>query len=228
MATFSMQGSVQISPRVVDGRATLQATATRQISLSNGTGANQANGYYAETLSIAAGQSATLDLRALAVSAFGASGTLALAAVKQLLVLPMADKTAITVAPATTDGWANIGGSIPLGAASTLSITSPVGGIATGATSKAVTFTNTDTVHSLNGNTTSASTTVAGLSSTSSLEVGMLAAGTGIPAGATVTAVPNGTSVTLSVAATANGSAVALTFRRPPASVDVHVAGVKV
>lgn len=228
MSTFTMSGSIQIVPRVVDGRAALAANASRQLSLANGTGAGQANGYYADTLSIAAGQSATLDLRALAVSAFGASGTLALAAVKQLLIMNLAEKTAVTLAPATTDGWSNIGGAIPLGAASTLSITSPVGGIATSPTSKAVTLTNTDAVHSMTGNTTSGQVAVTGLSSTSSLEVGMLVAGTGIPAGATVAGITSGTAVALSAAATATGSAVALTFRRPPASVDVHVAGVKV
>lgn len=228
MSTFTMSGSIQIVPRVVDGRAALAANASRQLSLAHGTGAGQANGYHTVTLSIAAGQSATLDLRALAVSAFGASGTLALAAVKQLLIMNLAEKTAVTLAPATTDGWANIGGTIPLGAASTLSITSPVGGIATSPTSKAVTLTNTDAVHSLAGNTTSGQVAVTGLSSTSSLEVGMLVAGTGIPAGATVAGITSGTAVALSAAATATGSAVALTFRRPPASVDVHVAGVKV
>jgi hypothetical protein len=228
MATFSMQGSVQIVSRLVDGAATLAANANRSLVLSNGTGSGQANGYHTETLSIAAGQTSTIDLRALAISALGATGTLALAAVKQLLVMNHSEKTAITVSPAATDGWANIGGSIPLGVSGTLSITSPVGGIATSASSKAVTITNGDTVHSLNGNTTSGQTAITGLSSTASLEAGMLVAGTGVPAGATVTSITSGTAVSISAAATATGTAVALTFKRPNAVVEIHVAGVKV
>lgn len=228
MASFSMQGLVQIVPRMVDGIATLSANAQRQIALADGSGSGEANGYYTATVSIAAGQSQTIDLRALSLSVLGASGTVSLATVKTMFVMNLSDATGITVAPATTDGWANIGGAIPLGASGTLLLSSPVGGIATSATSKAVTFTNTDTVHSLTGNTTSASLTVSGLSSTASLEVGMLVAGTGIPAGATVATIPNATSVTLSAAATASGTAVAMTFRRPPANVEIHVAGVKV
>lgn len=226
--SFSMQGSIQIVPRLVDRTATLSSNASRQLVLTNGTGSGQANGYHTQTLSIAASESETIDLRALAVSVLGATGTLALASVKQLLVMNLSAKTAVTIAPAGTDGWANLGGSIPLGAASTLSITSPVGGIATSATSKAVTLTNGDAVHSRTGNTTSGSATLSSLSSTTSLEAGMLVAGTGIPAGATVIAIPTSTTVTLSANASATGSAVALTFRRPPADVEIHVAGVKV
>lgn len=228
MATFSMQGAVQVVSRLVDGAATLAANANRSLVLSNGTGSGQANGYHTETLSIAAGETATVDLRALAISALGATGTLALAAVKQLLVMNHSDKTAITVSPAVTDGWANIGGAIPLGASGTLSVTSPVGGIATSSTSKAVTFTNGDTVHSKTGNTTTGQTAISSLSSTASLEAGMLVSGTGIPAGATITNVTSGTAVAISAAATATGTAVALTFKRPNALVEVHVAGVKV
>lgn len=228
MATsFSMSGSLQFSPRLTEGNAGLSANVGRTVQLANGTGSGQANGYHNTTLSIAAGASTTIDLRSLSVSLLGATGTLALAAVKALVVLNLDEQTGITVAPGTTDGWAHIG-TTPLGAASSLVVTSPVGGIATAADSKTIKFTNTDAVHSLTGNTTSGSAAVTGLSSTASLEVGMLVAGTGIPANATVATITSGTAVTLSANATATGTAVALTFQRPAASVEVHVAGVKV
>lgn len=226
-ATFSQQGSIQVVPRLVDGLAVLASNAGRQLALTNGTASGQANGYHTQTLSIAAGESTTIDLRSLPVSLLGASGTLALASVKTLLVLNLAESTGITVAPGTTDGWDKLG-TTPLGGSGTLLIHSPASGVATSATSKTLRLTNTDSIATLSGNTTAGSATVSGLSSTSGLEVGMLVAGAGIPAGSTITTIANGTSVVISANATANGSAVSLTFRRPPASVEIHAVGIKV
>lgn len=63
----------------------------------------------------------------------------------------------------------------------------------------------------LTGNTTSGSPNVTGISSTSSLRVGMIVTGVGIPAGTRIVS-KTLTSVVLSQNATASGSAIALTF----------------
>jgi microcystin-dependent protein len=60
------------------------------------------------------------------------------------------------------------------------------------------------------GTTTSGSTGVTGLTSTAGMGIGMPISGPGIPAGATIAAVPTGTTLTLSVGATASATGVAL------------------
>lgn len=66
------------------------------------------------------------------------------------------------------------------------------------------------------GDTTTSSATVASVSSTAGLFVGMSVSGTGIPAGAYIIAIGT-TTITLSVAATATGTAVALQAGGTPA-----------
>jgi Tfp pilus assembly protein PilV len=65
------------------------------------------------------------------------------------------------------------------------------------------------------GSTTNGGISVGSLSSTSDLFIGMTAQGAGIPAGATIAGITNGTTITLSAAATASG-APALTFNLAP------------
>lgn len=66
----------------------------------------------------------------------------------------------------------------------------------------------------LTGNTTNASATISNISSTANLQVGMIVEGTGIPAGATIVSIVNATSITISINATATGTAVSLRFFR--------------
>jgi hypothetical protein len=65
------------------------------------------------------------------------------------------------------------------------------------------------------GTQASGSTTIGGLSTTSDLFVGMVAQGPGIPSGTTIASITNGTSLVLSAAATATGTAT-LTFNPAP------------
>lgn len=71
---------------------------------------------------------------------------------------------------------------------------------------------------STTGTTTNAGTAITAIPSTSGIVVGAGVEGAGIPAGATVSAVNSGTQVTLSMPATATGTAVALVFRNTHAS----------
>jgi len=65
---------------------------------------------------------------------------------------------------------------------------------------------------STTGTTVSAATTITSIPSTASLSVGMVISGTGIPAYAEIVSIDSSTQVTMTVPATASGSAVALTF----------------
>jgi hypothetical protein len=74
------------------------------------------------------------------------------------------------------------------------------------------------------GNTTNGSTTIGGLSDTSHFVVGTLVSGIGIPAGASVATIVSGSSVTISAAATADGTGVNLTFKDPKDStIDLYL-----
>lgn len=76
----------------------------------------------------------------------------------------------------------------------------------------------------LTGNTSISSTTISGMASTVGIVTGMLVTGTGIAASTYVTAVTSN-SVTISVAATATGTTVALTFANYYPYTDVQVSG---
>jgi len=195
--SFSMQGSVQIVPRLTDGNATVQVNANRQLVFIDGTGAGEADAYWSKTYEISAGQSQAVDLRALVVTVLGATGTLVLDTVKHLLVFNQSADTSLTVGPGAVDGWDGLAGDIPVGRSGTLMLHSPVSGVAASSVSRTVAITR------------------------------MLVAGTGIPSGATIASITNGTSVQLSANATATGTGVSLTFRRPPATVEIHVVGVE-
>lgn len=67
------------------------------------------------------------------------------------------------------------------------------------------------TATSFSGNTTNGSAVITSVASTTGLIKGMTVAGTGIPAGAVITAIVTNTSVTISASATATGSSVSLT-----------------
>lgn len=225
MATFSMTGSIQFTPKLVDGRATLTDPFSSVLDLSNGTDEGQADGFWSGTLTIPAGNSETLDLTALALSAFGASGTLYFASVKHLAVVNQSANVSLAVEPGASNGWGEFGGTT-VGKSGTLVIYSPVVGLPVGGTSKTITITNDGSVATLTGNTTSASATVSGLSSTTGLAAGMNVTGTGIPTGTQIASITNGTSLVLTANATATGTGVSLNFAWPDAVVKVCVAGV--
>lgn len=71
------------------------------------------------------------------------------------------------------------------------------------------------TVSTITANTVNGSAILTNVSSTTSLFVGMLVYGVGIPAGASILSIDSDTQITLSAAATANGTAVTISYPTP-------------
>lgn len=224
---FTMSGSVQTGLRLVDGSAELSDRLSVQTSLASGTGANQANTYWAGTFTIPAGDDETINLLSLAVAAFGATGNTGFASVKHLAIRNQSANVILTVGPGVTDGWDQIGETV-LGKSGLFVVHSPVAGLATTGTSKTITIASTDSVTTLDGDTTSGSATVSGISSTSALAAGMTVTGAGIPAGAKIASITNGTSLVMTASATATSGSggESLDFAWPDASVAVYIAGI--
>lgn len=104
-ASFSLTGSLRVVPRLVDSLNTTDvtdtATASYTFAIEDGTGAGQANGFFKDVITVAAGQTQTLALSALTLKAFGGTGTLNLASQKLLLVRNRSTATAVSVALGT-------------------------------------------------------------------------------------------------------------------------------
>lgn len=227
--TFSMQGFVQFSGRLASGNAVLSDTVSAPTNLANGTGFGQANGYWSGTLVLPPGSDETIDLLALPVAFFGGSGTTGLSAVKYLLIQNTSDKISLAVEPGDTNGWDQIGATA-VGGNGILHLWSPVTGLPVGGASRTIKVTNNGTIVTLNGNTTtgSGSNVITGLSSTSTLAVGMAVTGAGIPAGAKIASITNSTTLVMTVSATASSGSggTSLDFAWPDAQVRIYVAGI--
>lgn len=224
--SFTMSGSLSLYPKRTDGPVTWSETISASLALANGTGAGQANGYWSGTQTIPAADDVTIDLLALSYNAFGDSGTVSLASVKCLVVENTSTTTTVTMEPGASNGWSKIDGAIDIAPKGLVLIHVPAAGLAVTGSSKTLLFTNTDTVTTLSGNTTSGSANVTGISSTTGLSAGMLVSGTGIPANAKIASITNGTSLVISANATATGTGVSLDFQWPAAVVKVNVAGI--
>ena len=101
-ASFTLTGSLRIQPRWVDSLNTTDvtdsATASYTFAFEDGTAANQANAYFKDVVTVAAGTTATLTMATLPLKAFGGTGTLNLAAQKLLLVRNRSTTISVSVA----------------------------------------------------------------------------------------------------------------------------------
>lgn len=82
------------------------ATPVLALDLADGTGAGQANAYWKGVITISAGATGSVDLRALPLEVFGGSGTLSLASVKMLLVVNTSTTASVAVGVSATNRWA--------------------------------------------------------------------------------------------------------------------------
>ena len=101
-ASFTLTGSLRIQPRWVDSLNTTDvtdsATAAYTFAFEDGTAANQANGYFKDVVTVAAGTTTTITMATLPLKAFGGTGTLNLAAQKLILVRNRSTTIPVSVA----------------------------------------------------------------------------------------------------------------------------------
>jgi len=88
--SLTITGQMRLAASWVDDltRTTVTDAATVQplLSLANGTGAGQVNGYWRDVRTVAGSATDTIDTTALPLSVFGTAGTLNLASVKLIYI----------------------------------------------------------------------------------------------------------------------------------------------
>ncbi len=146
-ASFSLTGSLRIVPRWIDDMNTTTvtdtATANLAFTLADGTGNDQANGYFKDVITIAAGGTATVDLRSLTLTLMGGTGTLSLAKVKTLLVKNRSTAASLSVGGTTSNRWTALAaGATTVGPDGVLYVSHPKAGYATTASDKVIAITN--------------------------------------------------------------------------------------
>lgn len=143
MATFSMTGQLKLVPAWVDGTITDSTTVTVSAKTANGTGTGQANVYWRDVITIAASATATVDLRSLSLAFYGATGSVSLASVKQLLVVNKSATASLAVGGSTTNRWTALaGGAVTVGASGSVYALHGGAGYATTTTDKVIAITN--------------------------------------------------------------------------------------
>ena len=146
-ASFSLAGTLRVVPTWVDELSTTaltdSVTALIPFTLTDGTGASQANGYYKDVITIAAGATANVDLRALPLVFMGGTGTLSLASVKVLLVVNRSATASLSVGVTVTNRWTPLSASsVAIGPEGVLYTTHLGAGLATTTTNKVFAVTN--------------------------------------------------------------------------------------
>jgi hypothetical protein len=145
--TFSLTSALRVVPSWSDDLTTTtvtdSVTALLALSLANGTGNDQANGFWKDVFSVAASATATIDLRALPLVVFGGTGNLSLASVKMLLIENRSATASLAIATSTANRWTNFASdSTAIPPAGVLYATAPKGGWATTTTNKVLSVTN--------------------------------------------------------------------------------------
>lgn len=146
-STFSMSGLLRLVPRWVDDltatAVTDTATVVQTIAIANGGGAGQANAYWRDLIAIPANASATIDLYALPMVAFGGTGSIALATVKMLLVINRSATAPISFGAAGANRWGGYSaGAIAMPAGATLFALDAVAGYPVSGSSRSVVIAN--------------------------------------------------------------------------------------
>ena len=148
MATsFSLIGTLRVVPSWVDELNTTALTdsVTVQIpfTVTNGTGSGQANGYYKDVVTIAAGATANVDLRALPLVFMGGTGTLSLASVKVLLIRNRSTTASLSAGVSVANRWSALSAdAIAIGPEGVLYTTHLSSGLSTTASNKVLAITN--------------------------------------------------------------------------------------
>lgn len=147
MSTFSCTGRVTMSPNwsedleltaIVD-----RTTVSVSTPLADGTGNDQADAYWRDTITIAASATESLDLRALSRQLMGGTATDTFAKVKLLAIHNKAAAGTISAGVSVSDRWTALaGGAITVGPQGVFYVAYPGAGYSTGASDKVVAITN--------------------------------------------------------------------------------------
>jgi hypothetical protein len=146
-ATFALSATLKVVPFWSDSRTATDiadtVTALHTLAIGDGTTAGNANAYWKDQLSIAAGASVTIDLRALPHKMFGGTATLSFGAVKVLMISNNSTTGSIVVGGSPSNRWQALAtGDVVIGQGGVFYSANPSAGWATTATTKAITITN--------------------------------------------------------------------------------------
>lgn len=143
MSTFSMVGQLKLVPAWQDGTVTDSTTVVVSARTTDGTGTGQANAYWRDVITISASATATVDLRNLSLAFYGATGSVSLASVKQLLVVNKSATASLAVGGNTTNRWTALAGdAVTVGASGSFYALHGGSGYATTTTDKVIAITN--------------------------------------------------------------------------------------
>jgi hypothetical protein len=147
MSTFNVTGRVTMTPTwsedldltaIVD-----KTTVALSTALADGTGNDQADAYWRDTITIAAAATTSLDLRGLSRQLMGGTATDTFSKVKILAIYNKATAGTLSVGASVANRWTALAaGVITLGPQGVFYVTHPGGGYATGASDKVLAITN--------------------------------------------------------------------------------------
>ena len=147
--SFSCSGTVSFAPQWTDTDAGNfvqvidSSPASFQTPLTNGTGNDQADAYWRDLVTIAAGQTYAADLTALPRQLMGGTTDDNFAKVKLLAIKNLSATIGLTFGDTVTDRWTALSAdAITLGPEAVLYVVHPNGGYATGASDKVLAITN--------------------------------------------------------------------------------------
>lgn len=142
-ASFTMTGMLKLLPSWTENSITDSTRVELRARLTNGTGAGQANAYWRDSVAIAAGATASIDLRNLSMEFFAATGSIGMASVKQLVVVNRSTAATLAVGVSATNRWTALAaGSITVGASGVFYASYTGTGYATTTTDKVLAITN--------------------------------------------------------------------------------------
>jgi len=224
---LSFTSKVTLSPKQEGDAFTQAPSINSYFLLTNGSGEGQGNAMWHKELTVANDSTQTLDLTSLPVSAFNISGNLYFWKIRTFYVQNTSTTTAVEVFAADVENnpWDPLyAAPVTLAPGGTLLAMDRVGWLVS-STSKTIKLVNAVEPDEFVGDTVLGSRVISGISSTAALELGMVVAGTGVPAGAIIIA-KAASSVTLSLAATAAGADTSFEAAHPAPVLVVSLAGV--
>lgn len=224
---FSLDARLKLMPKLEGDGFLYAPIVSTAFTLADGTSAGQSNSMWHKELTLAAETYQFLDLTALTVNAVGLSGSLYYASIRYFFVHNASSMASVTVFDDSdgADYWSPLYAvPVVLAPGGTLLAMDRSGWPVT-STSKTIMITNYEENLEFSGTTTNNSKTVSEIADTSTLLVGMVVTGAGIPSGATITS-KTASTVILSAEATATAEDVELVAAKPPAVVVVSLAGV--